>query len=164
MKGFLGRLFSVWFYWTFSKATSPNVKIYVVTFLAYFQQFHTETHASRTWRNYEPLQTSKATKGCLTCLSLTRRGPNTIHWISLATNIRKQQAVFTSTWKERKQSATNTFALFRKRGRGGQRMSLTKPTIVHRIVLVAFFFFWWNLSLASSKTCTVAVKSLNFFL
>ena len=39
----------------------------------------------------------------LTCLSLTRRGPNTIHWMSLATNIRTQQAVLTRTCTQTKE-------------------------------------------------------------
>jgi len=97
-----------------------------------------------------------------TCLSLTRSGPNTRHWISFATSIRKQQAVFTSTWEETMRSATNTSALFRRReSRGGKEPHKTDHCSQNSASCL--FFFWWNLSLASSKTRTVAEKSLHFF-
>lgn len=61
-----------------------------------------------------------------------------MHWMSLATSIRKQQAVFTSTWQESKQSAINTSALF---SRDGERKGLTKPPLVYRTLLTASCFF-----------------------
>lgn len=125
------------------KGKKYNGKTQVVLkliFLVYFQAIpHRTPHQSYT-KNNEP-QIPKAASGCLTCLSLTRRGPNTMHWMSLATNIRKQQAVFTSTWKEIKQSATNTFALFKNRERK-QKNASNKTYHCSQTSFSCLFFFW----------------------
>ena len=75
-EGFPGRLFSVWFYQTFSKARNPNGKIHVAlkfTFLVYFQHSHIATHTSHAARNREQPQTPQAAKSSYLPLADTKR-------------------------------------------------------------------------------------------
>lgn len=43
----------------------------------------------------------------LACFSLTRSGPNTTHWMSLAISSKTQQAVFTITWTQRQNNMSD---------------------------------------------------------